>query len=112
MGVRPRPCGIRASQRVPRFFPEIAALSGTLKRLRPKLWSREAEGGFFTERRLQLYASGVVLSFAALFLIRQLIWRHFILGHNGNCLDFTWIWLSSKLALSGALAQAYTSHLF
>ena len=73
----------------------------------------QAEGALFTERRLQrMYASGVALGFAALLLIRQLIWRHFILGHNGSCLDFTWIWLSSKMGLLGALDQAYNPYLF
>jgi Glycosyltransferase family 87 len=70
-----------------------------------------AKSGFFTERRLGLYASVVVLLYVI--VLWQLIRDGKLIGVNGkDCLDFTWIWLSSKFALSNALAQAYDYSMF
>ena len=70
------------------------------------------ENKFPTELRLGLYASGVALVYA-IALIRQIIWNNYVIGIDGkDCIDFTWIWLSSKFAVSGALAQAYDYSVF
>lgn len=68
--------------------------------------------GFFTESRIEMYASGVALGYAVT-LVWQLIGNKFRIGLEGkDCVDFTWIWLSSKFALSGALARAYDYFVF
>jgi len=70
------------------------------------------ENKFFTELGLGWYASGVTLGYAII-LIRQIIENNFAIGIGGkDCTDFTWIWLSSKFAVSGALAQAYDYSVF
>jgi len=68
--------------------------------------------GFFTESRINMYASGVALGYAVT-LVLQLIGNKFRIGIDGkDCIDFTWIWLSSKFALSGVLARAYDYSVF
>jgi len=68
---------------------------------------RFLKDGFSTERRLAVYASGVALGYA-ITLIWQLMYNNFRIGLPAkDCLDFTWIWLSSKLALSSTIAQVY-----
>jgi hypothetical protein len=70
-----------------------------------------AKSGFFTERRLGLWASVVVLVYVI--VIWQIIRAGMPIGtENKDCVDFTWIWLSSKFALSSALAQAYDYSVF
>ena len=70
-----------------------------------------AKSGFFTERRLGLYASVVVLIYVI--VLWQIIRGGTPIGLDGkDCIDFTWIWLSSKFALSNALAQAYDYSVF
>jgi hypothetical protein len=70
------------------------------------------ENKFFTEVGLGWPASGAALGYAIV-LIRQIIENNFAIGIDGkDCTDFTWIWLSSKFALSGTLAQAYDYSVF
>src|SRR4029077_11319970 len=73
-------------------------------------WGTEA--AFFTERRLGLCASGWAIGYAVI-LARRLIEHILPSGLDGkHCADFTWIWLSSKLSSSGALARVYDYSLF
>jgi hypothetical protein len=70
-----------------------------------------AKSGFFTERRLGLWAFAVVLVYVI--VIWKIIRVGIPIGTEGkDCIDFTWIWLSSKFALSNALAQAYDYWVF
>lgn len=75
---------------------------------RPIAPGRGIENRFFSEWRLGFYASGVAIGY-----VLALAW--YLIRHrpdNDQCVDFTWIWLSSKFALSGALAQAYDYSVF
>ena len=86
-------------------------MSGRLKSPRSASGWR-TEGGFFTERRLALCAAGWVIGYAVI-LAQRLIQHNLPSGLDGkHCADFTWIWLSSKLASSGALARVYDYSLF
>lgn len=70
------------------------------------------ENWFFTERRLGLCAAGWAIGYAVI-LAQRLIQHNLPSGLDGkHCADFTWIWLSSKLASSGALARIYDYSLF
>ncbi|HEX5443285.1 MAG TPA: glycosyltransferase family 87 protein [Pirellulales bacterium] len=62
--------------------------------------------GFFVERRLRLCAVGAVLGYAVILTLFQ---AHRLQVPGGACIDFDWIWLSSKFALSGALVEAYNN---
>jgi Glycosyltransferase family 87 len=66
----------------------------------------------FTADWIATGACGVALAYA-LMLAWQFIWNSSHLGSAGQgCRDFTWIWLSSKFAQSGALAPAYDYAIF
>ena len=73
---------------------------------------RQPGNGFFTERRLLVYGSTAAVSYAVgltWVMIRHKWW----LNPDGKaCTDFIWIWLSSKFAILGALAQAYDYSVF
>jgi hypothetical protein len=87
------------------------ARSGRLSPAPFDIGSSWAKSGFFTERRLGLWAFGVVLVYVI--VIWQIIRAGMPIGFEGkDCVDFTWIWLGSKFALSSALAQAYNYSIF
>ncbi len=70
----------------------------------PDTLSRQ-ESGLFTERRVALYA--VAIAVACAFIAIQL-WPILHADQAGqHCLDFTWIWLTGKLAASHAGAAIY-----
>jgi arabinofuranan 3-O-arabinosyltransferase len=57
----------------------------------------------FSQSRIALYTGAITLCYPPLFTIKD--WA---LNPDGKaCTDFIWIWLSSKLALLGKLAEAY-----
>jgi hypothetical protein len=68
----------------------------------------ELEGRLFTERRITLYATGVILAY-----ILALAWRLFhgqwIFLSDGRfkCTDFGWMWLSGKFAASGIVEKIF-----
>jgi hypothetical protein len=62
-----------------------------------------------TESRLALYASSCALIYALIIILQV---RYHILIGPKDCIDFTWIWLSSKVTISGQLAQAYDNSMF
>jgi hypothetical protein len=65
------------------------------------------ENWFFTDWRLKFYASGVAAAYV-IALTWMLLRSSFPITTDGtHCIDFTWIWLSSKLASSDAPAQVY-----
>jgi arabinofuranan 3-O-arabinosyltransferase len=87
------------------------ALSGRLSPPPFDIGAGWAKSGFFTERRLGLWAFAVVLVYVI--VIWQIIRAGMPIGVEGkDCVDFTWIWLSSKFALSSVLAQAYDYSVF
>jgi hypothetical protein len=65
------------------------------------------EHRLFTEWRVGFYASGIAAAYAV--AVAWILIRHgFPVSSDGvNCIDFIWVWLSSKLASSGALVQVY-----
>src|SRR6266446_349676 len=70
---------------------------------------RGIENRLFTEQRLLVYGSTVVVAYA---ILAWLLIRTEWINPDGTCRDFTWIWLSSKFALSSAPAQAYDYSVF
>src|SRR5215469_6171233 len=67
---------------------------------------------FFTERRLTICALGWALGYAII-LSKDLFRRQWWLNLDGKgCTDFIWIWLTSKLALSGSVGHVYDSSAF
>jgi arabinofuranan 3-O-arabinosyltransferase len=70
-------------------------------------WLR-IEDRIITERRLRFYGSGIilayVLSFAWRFMHGQWI---FLSNGRPRCIDFGWMWLSGKLAVSGNPDQIF-----
>jgi Glycosyltransferase family 87 len=77
------------------------------RKSRPTASGRGTENRFFAEQRLGLWAGGVALGYFFALALRLI--RHEWVTHPETrpCTDFIWIWLSSKFALSGALAHAY-----
>jgi hypothetical protein len=68
----------------------------------------EIEEKFFTERRLEFYATGVIVAYALSFVWRALKHQWFVLPDGQmRCIDFGWIWLSGKLAASGQAARIF-----
>jgi hypothetical protein len=64
-------------------------------------------GRFFREPALAACASGVAVGYLWL-LFAQLAWNSSGIGADGkNCRDFTWIWLSGRLAQSPLPEQIY-----
>jgi Glycosyltransferase family 87 len=103
----PSPMG---EQRKPRLSDGILALLSdktAILRDAGSISVGAPETGFFTEARLGLGATIVILSYALGVAIR--LYRHQWIAHpiNSPCADFIWIWLSSKFAILGTLAQAY-----
>ena len=65
-----------------------------------------AETRVFTERRVGLYTSAIAAAY--IFSTAWLVRHGLSVSTDGvNCTDFTWIWLSAKLAASGGFAQVY-----
>ena len=69
------------------------------------------ESRFFTEHRFLVYGSTAASSYT-IGLAWRLIQHKWLIADGAPCTDFIWIWLSSKLALTGALAQAYNYAVF
>jgi hypothetical protein len=65
------------------------------------------ENRVFTEWRLGFYASGIAAAYVI--AVAWLIVRYGLPNTSDgvDCTDFTWVWLSSKLASSNVLAQIY-----
>lgn len=73
---------------------------------------RTTGSGFFNEQRFLVYGSTATASYAiglAWVMIRHELWSN---PEGKSCIDFTWIWMISKFALSNALAQAYNFSVF
>jgi arabinofuranan 3-O-arabinosyltransferase len=70
------------------------------------------EDRIFTERRVGFYASGIAAAYVI--SVAWLLLRHglAVTTDGVNCTDFTWIWLSSKLASSGIVSQIYDYAIF
>jgi arabinofuranan 3-O-arabinosyltransferase len=66
----------------------------------------EIEDRFFTERNLQLYGFGVAALYV--FIVGWLLWE-WVLPPNGKLasIDFCWIWVSGKFAVSSDPVQIY-----
>jgi arabinofuranan 3-O-arabinosyltransferase len=64
--------------------------------------------GLFTEQRLFLYGSTIIVAYVV-----GLVWRwlrhEWVIRSDGNptCIDFSWIWVSGTFAASSEPAQAY-----
>jgi len=65
------------------------------------------ENRLFTQRRVGFYASGIAGAYVI--AVAWLLIPHGLpISSDGvNCIDFSWIWLSSKLASSGSITQVY-----
>ena len=95
---------------------ESAAMDGTPNGLRSASdWDRlgEIEDRIFTEGRLRFYSFGVIASYL-LALIWSLYKGQFLIGDDGRptCIDFSWMWISGKLAASSAPVDAYDYNIF
>jgi hypothetical protein len=67
--------------------------------------SQATANRFLTEQRLGWYATAIALGCAIIAIVG---WPILHSGQAGqHCLDFNWIWLTGKLASSGAAAQVY-----
>jgi hypothetical protein len=66
------------------------------------------EDRIFTERRVRLYATGVAVAYA-LSLVWRLVHGQWVFLPDGRlrCVDFGWMWLSAKFAVSGHPAQIF-----
>ena len=68
------------------------------------------EGRIFTERRLQIYGSGIIASYAAGILLSWVlyrgVWAVLPDGTLSN-IDFCWIWVSGKFAASSDPSRVY-----
>jgi Glycosyltransferase family 87 len=73
-------------------------------------WNRlaEIEDRIFTERRITFYGFGVVAAYA-LSLAWRLVHGQWIFLADGRlrCVDFGWMWLSGRFAVSGNSAQIF-----
>src|SRR5215469_5349026 len=73
----------------------------------------ELEGRIFTARRITIYATGVIVAY-----IFALAWRlshgQWIFLSDGRlrCVDFGWMWLSGKFAVSGNAGQIFDYTIF
>jgi hypothetical protein len=76
-----------------------------------KLFNIEDE--IFTEQRLRLYGSGLLVAYG-LALIWALFQGRFLIDQNGMpaCIDFSWMWASGKFAASSAPVDAYDYSIF
>jgi hypothetical protein len=70
-------------------------------------WLR-IEDRIITERRLRFYGSGIILAYLLSFGWR-FVHGQWIFLSNGRprCVDFGWMWLSGKLAVSGNSDQIF-----
>jgi hypothetical protein len=75
------------------------------RRSRPFL---EIEDGIFTERRIRFYGLGVAVAYA-LSLAWRLVHGQWVILPDGRlrCIDFGWMWLSGKFAVSGEVAKIF-----
>ncbi len=66
------------------------------------------EDRIFTERRVKFYGVGVTVAYG-LSLAWRLVHGQWVILPDGRlrCVDFGWMWLSSKFALSGNSAQIF-----
>jgi hypothetical protein len=66
------------------------------------------EDRIFTERRVQLYGTGVAVAYA-LSLAWRLVHGQWLFLSDGRlrCVDFGWMWLSGKFAVSSHSAQIF-----
>lgn len=64
-------------------------------------------GNPLTERYIRLYGSAIALAYGIALVIRLLCHRWISHAAARPCVDFIWIWLSAKLALSRHLVAAY-----
>ena len=73
----------------------------------------QIEDTFFTEQRLRLYGSGVLVAYG-LALIWALFHGRFLVDEHGMpaCIDFSWMWVSGKFAASAAPVAAYDYDIF
>jgi arabinofuranan 3-O-arabinosyltransferase len=73
-------------------------------------WNRlgEIENRLFTERRIWLYGTGVAVAYA-LALAWRLLHGQWVFLSDGRlrCVDFGWMWLSGKFAVSGNPAEVF-----
>jgi arabinofuranan 3-O-arabinosyltransferase len=78
-------------------------------------WNRlaEIEDRIFTERRITFYGFGVVAAYA-LSLAWRLVHGQWIFLPDGRlrCIDFGWMWLSGRFAVSGNSAQIFDYSIF
>jgi hypothetical protein len=73
---------------------------------------REIGNRLFTEQSLLVYGSTVAVTYAVGFVLQLTPYKWRPYPDGGVCTDFVWIWLSSKFASWGALAQAYDYSVF
>jgi len=68
----------------------------------------EIEDRIFTERRIRFYGLGVAVAYA-LSLAWRLVHGQWVILPDGRlrCVDFGWMWLSSRFAVSGNSAQIF-----
>jgi len=68
----------------------------------------QIEDRFFTERRIRFYGLGVAVAYA-LSLAWRLVHGQWVILRDGGlrCVDFGWMWLSGRFAVSGNSAQIF-----
>ena len=68
----------------------------------------EFEARIFTERRIRFYGCGVAVAYA-LSLAWRLVHGQWVILPDGRlrCIDFGWMWLSGRLAVSGNSTQIF-----
>ena len=68
----------------------------------------EIEDRIFTERRISFYGTGVVIAYAVSLAWRQVHGQWVILPDGRpRCIDFGWMWLSGRFAVSGNSAKIF-----
>jgi hypothetical protein len=77
-------------------------------RSRPPHWATHIEDRIFTERRIGFYGFGVVAAYA-ISLAWRLVHGQWVILPDGRlrCVDFGWMWLSSRFADFGSSAQIF-----
>jgi hypothetical protein len=70
----------------------------------------EVEDRIFAERRIRFYGLGVAVAYA-LSLVWRLVHGQWVILPDGRlrCIDFGWMWLSGKFAVSGEAAKIFDS---
>ena len=73
-------------------------------------WNRSAEieDQIFTERRIRFYGTGVAVAYAVS-LAWRLVHGQWVILPDGRprCIDFGWMWLSGRFAVSGNSAKIF-----